>query len=273
MDKVVEFRGIEGLVYAEVLKDTASEIEFGTVKKLAGVATLSKEVENNTETHYYDNQPAIVIDSTGSDNVTINTSALDDKTLADITGQVYDEAKKMLVECEREQKYFAIGYKTKMTDGSEKYVWRLKGKFSIPNEEYNTEDDGADANGQELTFTGIQTTHKFAYKGKGAKSISVSKDVAGDDFFDEVKTPDTFTPVAVKHTLSYNANGATSGTAPSSVEIVEGQSATVAAGTGLSKGSDDFDHWNDKSDDTGTSYSYGDSIVMSKDITLYAIFA
>ncbi len=271
--KIVEFRGIEGLVYAELIKDTSSEIQYGPVKELAGVATLSKEVETNTETHYYDNKPAVVIDSNGADTVTINISALDDKTLADITGQTYDEAKKMLVEGAREQKYFAIGYKTKMTDGSEKYVWRLKGKFSVPNEEYNTEDDGTDANGQELTFTGIETDHKFAYHGKSAKSISVDKSVAGDTFFANVKTPDTFSPVVTpKHTLSYDANGATAGSAPSSVQVDEGSSTTVAQGTGLEKDGVAFSGWNTESDGTGTAYAAGSSITMNSDKTLYAQF-
>ncbi|MCQ2609196.1 MAG: InlB B-repeat-containing protein [Lachnospiraceae bacterium] len=270
--KIVELRGIEGLVYAELLKDTDNEIQFGPVKKLAGVATLAKEVETNTETHYYDNKPAVVIDSNGPDTVTINTSALDVKTLADITGQKYVEEKKMLVEGKREQKYFAIGYKTKMTDGSERYVWRLKGKFSVPNEEYNTEDDGTDANGQELTYTGIETNHKFSSTGDSAKSINIDKTVAGDNFFEEVKTPDTFTPVVVKHTLSYNANGATEGSAPSSVEVNEGSSVTVAQGTGLVKDDVPFSGWNDASDGSGTAYAAGSTITMNSDKTLYAQF-
>ena len=192
MDKIVEYRGIENLVYAEVTKDDATGITFGAVKKLAGVAELSKEVESSKEVHYYDNKPAVVIDSVGNDNITINASALDLETLADITGQAFNQAKGLLIEGSKSQKYFAIGYKTEMTDGSVVYVWRLKGTFAIPNSSHKTKNDGADADGQELTYTGINTTYKFN-NGGSCRAINVDGSKTSDvAFFDEVLTPDTF---------------------------------------------------------------------------------
>ena len=187
---IKEFRGVADLVYAKVLSDNDSGITFGEVKPLAGVARISKEVETSSETHYYDNKPAVIIQGTGADTITISTSALESSVLADITGQVYDANKKMLIEGELDQSYFAIGYKTKETDGTVKYVWRYKGTFAVPNEEHNTEDDGTDANGQELTYTGIMTTAKFGSSLKSAKGIVIDSTTAAADFFDEVKTPD-----------------------------------------------------------------------------------
>ena len=102
----------------------------------------------------------------------------------------------MFVEQERVQKYFAFGYATQKTDGTTVYVWRLKGTFSIPDTTSATQDDGTDANGQELTFTGISTTHSFTATGKPAKAInvdtSVNETVTENAFFAEVFTPDTF---------------------------------------------------------------------------------
>lgn len=193
MSEIFEYRGVEGLVYAEVLKDDATEITFGEVKPLAGVAEIGKTTESSSEAHYYDNVPAVVINSTGSDALTIAASALPLDVLADITGQDYDEALGVLIEGERVTKYFAIGYKTKKTNGKEVYVWRYKGTFGIPDSTHVTENDGTDANGQELTYTGISTTHKFAKTGKRAKAINVDleKDLADvSTFFDEVTTID-----------------------------------------------------------------------------------
>ena len=134
----------------------------GTVKPLAGVAEIAKTSNSSSEAHYYDNVPAVVVQSTGSDEITITASAVPLDVLADITGQVYDSCNRHLpIEGERTQKYFAIGYKTQATNGDEYYVWRLKGSFSVPDQTNATKDDGTDANGQELTFTGISTTHKF----------------------------------------------------------------------------------------------------------------
>lgn len=194
MADIFEYRGVEGLVYAEVTKDDATEITFGEVKPLAGVAEIGKTTESASEAHYYDNVPAVVINSTGSDELTITTSAIPLEVLADITGQDYDADLGVLIEGEREAKYFAIGYITKKTNGKEIYVWRYKGTFGIPDSTHTTEDDGTDANGQELTFTGISTTHKFAKTGKRAKAINVDLEKGLADvstFFDEVTTIDT----------------------------------------------------------------------------------
>lgn len=196
MPKIYEYRGVEGLVYAPVTADTREAITFGAVKDLAGVAEISKTTDSTDEAHYYDNIPAIVVSSTGSDEITISTSAIPLDVLADITGQYYDATTGMFVEQERTPKYFAIGYKTKTTDGVDMLVWRLKGRFNIPDQTNATENDGTDANGQEITFTGINTIHKFTKTSASAKGITVDTSVNAvdeDDFFEAVQTPDTVT--------------------------------------------------------------------------------
>ncbi len=194
MPKVNEYRGIRGLVAAEVLTDDAEKFECGTPFAIAGVAELSRTTETSSEPHYYDNVPAVVIDSTGADEVSISASAIPFDVLAKITGQLYDETKGMFVEGERESKYYAIGYITERTDGAEIFVWRLKGTFNIPDSTHATKNDGAEANGQELTYTGINTTHKFTAIEKTAKAINVDTSVNALDetaFFETVQTPDT----------------------------------------------------------------------------------
>lgn len=208
MDEITEYRGVEDLVAAEVLTDNNNEEEgytTGEVFDIAGVAEISKSTSSSNESHYYNNMPAVVVSSTGADEVTISVSAIPLDILAKITGQKYDELTGALIEGERETKYFAIGYKTKKTNGDYVYVWRLKGTFNIPESTHATENDGTDANGQELTYTGINTTHKFAKvtdkngNKKGAKAINVdvAKGLADvSTFFDEVVTPDTLTAKA-----------------------------------------------------------------------------
>lgn len=209
----VEFRGCKRLVYAEVVKDnnltgTTQDPEgyiTGTVKALAPVAEISKTVETSSEAHYYDNKAAIVINSEGADTVTFTIAIPSDEVLAEITGRTYNSTKKMFIESERVQKYFAVGYILgEKGDGEdERYVWRYKGTFNIPDETSATENDGTDANNMSLEFTGIYTEHEFTNgKGTGVKGsakasfIRESSDVAdADEWFAAVATPDTtFTP-------------------------------------------------------------------------------
>lgn len=196
MADIFEYRGVEGLVYAEVTADDDKSYTTGEVKQLAGVAEIGRTTETSSEPHYYDNVPAVVVSSTGSDEVTCTVSAIPLDVLAEITGQQYDSNLGVLIEGERVTKYFALGYKAKKTNGKEVYVWRYKGQFSIPDSTHATEDDGTDANGQEITYTGISTTHKFTKTGKRAKAMNVDleEDKANvSTFFDAVTTPDTLT--------------------------------------------------------------------------------
>ena len=200
MKEYFEYRGVSNGVYAEVLSDTSEGITFGEVKEFTGLAEVGKSTDSANEAHYYDNIPAIIVSSTGADTISLNTSGIPLGMLADITGQMYDAQTGMLVEKERTPKYFALGYVTKKTDGTKVYVWRLKGSFTIPEQTNETENDGTDANGQTLTYTGISTTYRFnsVLDPSGdklpAKAVnidtSVNKSMTEEAFFDSVKTPD-----------------------------------------------------------------------------------
>ena len=194
---VYEFRGVRGLVAAEVLTDDETNgYTTDTPFSVAGTAKLVKTTEQSSETHYYDDAAAIIINGEGSDTVTIDVSALPAEILAKLTGQDYDSNLGALFEGQRQVKYFAIGYITSDTNGNDVYVWRLKGSFQIPDEEHNTIDNSASANGQQLVYTGVQTTKKFTKTSKGAKAVVVELAVDKADvsaFFTSVTTPDTLT--------------------------------------------------------------------------------
>lgn len=211
LQEIVEYRGVEGLVAAEVLTDDNGTGGYttGEVFAIAGVAEISKTTDAASESHYYDNLPAVVVMNNSSDELTINVSAIPFDVLAEITGQHYDTATGALIEGQRHPKYFALGYKTKKTNGDEVYVWRYKGTFNIPDQTNATEDDSTDANGQELVYTGISTTHKFEKTGEGAKALNVdvAKNLADvDNFFETVKTPDSLEAKA-QYTLTITAGG------------------------------------------------------------------
>lgn len=162
VDNVFEFRGVEDLFYAEVIEDSENQFSTSTPKRLSYTATISKEVESSSETHYYDNKGMIVINAKGAETFTLTVAPPKLETLAEITGQAFDAASGMLMEGDVTPKYFAIGYKTKGTDGNWRYCWKYKGQFAIPSEEVNTESDSIDTTNTELTFTAINTIHKFA---------------------------------------------------------------------------------------------------------------
>lgn len=198
---VREFRGCKNLVYAKIMEDSAANFTTGEVKPLAPVAEISKTVETSSEAHYYDNKAAIVVNSEGADTVAFTVAVIEDEVLAEITGRTYDAGKKMFIESERKNEYFAVGYILgEKGDGEdERYVWRYKGTFNIPDETSATEDDGTDAKNMSLEYTGIYTEHKFTNGAgtgkKGSAKASFIRESSGvataDKWFAQVSTPDT----------------------------------------------------------------------------------
>jgi len=232
LQEIVEYRGVEGLVAAEVLTDDDNEgYTTGSVFAIAGVAEISKTTDSSNEAHYYDNMPAVVVSNTSSDTVTISASAIPLDVLATITGQNYDQATGALIEGPRDLKYFAIGYKTQKTNGDEMYVWRYKGTFNIPDQTNTTQNDSTDANGQEIVYTGISTTHKFEETGKGAKAlvVDVGKGLADvSAFFTTVTTPDTL-QAAAQNTVTITQGSQTT-------LVVKKGNTTLATGAKVNNG-------------------------------------
>ncbi len=193
MGKTVEFRGCDNLVLAEVLTDDANGITFGAVRSLAPVAEIAKTVETNSETHFYDNVGQIIIRSEGSDEITLTVPVLPLDILAAVTGKTYDSATGAFIDGESEEKYYAIGYRLRLTDGSYRYVWRNKGAFGIPDSASATENDSTDTNNQQLVYTGVKSIYEFTNGGRAKGVVVDERDGKYDctDWFSSVVTPDT----------------------------------------------------------------------------------
>lgn len=225
--KAVEFRGCDNLVIAEVTADDAENAyTAGTVAILAPVAEISKTVENSSETRYYDNVGMIIIRTEGSDEVTLTVPALPLATLAKVTGKQIDAATGAFIDGEAAEKYFAIGYRLRLTDGSYRYVWRLKGSFSIPDETSATENDGTDTNNQELTFTGVKTVTEFTNGGRAKAVVIDERDGKCDlaTFFDTVQTPDTIANLVISSVTDLDVS-------PTTASVAVGETTTVTATT------------------------------------------
>ena len=229
--QVFEFRGVDNLYIAEVLSDDFDNYVCGEPIHLAPVAEISKATDSSNEAHYYDNKAMIVINSESADTITITMAPPILEKLALIIGKTFDAETGMLIDSPRVDRYFALMYRTKGTDGKYRYVSRLKGQFNIPDETSATEDDSTDANNTQIEYTGIYTTYEFN-KGKkidgnwekaGAKGIVVDTRynlVDVSHFFDNVQTPDS-----IGNTVDVEGVGL----APSSLALLVGNTAQLTA--------------------------------------------
>lgn len=199
--QIFEFRGVDNFYFAEITEDDATAYTCGTPIHIP-VQEVGKAVDAASEAHYYDNKAMIVVNSESADTITLTLAPPALATLAQLIGKSFDATTGMMVDSPRQNKYFAIMYRTKGTDGGYRYVSRLKGQFNIPEETVTTENDGTDTTNTQIEFTGIYTEHEFtkgkyngtAWEKSGVKGIVVDSRYGLADvstFFESVQTPDT----------------------------------------------------------------------------------
>lgn len=238
---VDEFRGTDDLYCAEVLTDDnedGSGYTTGTVFKLAPVAEISKTTETSSETKFYDNIPANVIQAEGADTITLTIPVLPISVLGYILGKKVDDATGALMGGESKPRYFALGYRLGLTDGTYRYVWRYKGMFAPMDETSQTKDNTTTTNNQSLTYTGIMTTHVFTKPGESQRELVVDE---RDDkavltsFFDSVTTCDTLVQ-KVQYTVTNTLTKCSSSNAATKAATGSSYSATITADSGYTLG-------------------------------------
>lgn len=230
--ELFEFRGVDDFYLAEVLQDNADGYVCGTPVSIP-IQQVGKSTESSSEAHYYNNKAMIIINAEGADAVTLVVAPPVLELLAKITGRSFDASTGMMVGSPRVNKYFAIMYRTKGTDGAYRYVSRLKGQFGEPEETVTTENNGTETTNTTLAFTGIYTQHVFE-KGilrNGVWEPSPAKDITVDSrydlvdfstFFSQVQTPDTVQAKVVPTVKGI-------GVYPSTASVTVGSSVALAA--------------------------------------------
>lgn len=199
--QIFEYRGVDKFYFAEVTKDDDTGYACGTPVHIP-VQEVGKTTDSSSEAHYYDNKAMIVVNSESADTISLVLAPPALAQLAEMIGKSFDETTGMMVDSPRQNKYFAIMYRTKGTDGHYRYCSRLKGQFNIPDETNATENDGTDTNNVTFEFTGIYTEHEFnkgkyvdgSWEKSGVKGIVVDDRYEAADlanFFDAVQTPDS----------------------------------------------------------------------------------
>jgi phi13 family phage major tail protein len=159
---------------AEV-RDDGNGYVGGNWRRLFGAQGITVTPNESSETHYYDNLPAIQIDTEGAIDVAMTVSIPELKTKAWIDGKTITEGG-MYVSTPKKGTYKAVCFIGEKDDGTEELNIFYKGKFTGGETTHNTKDDCTEATNTTYNFGAIFTTNAIATNGEG-KTVACNRTI------------------------------------------------------------------------------------------------
>ena len=133
--------GLDMLHYAEVVTDTSTGTTYGTPVHIEKAVSLSVSPSSGTNTFIADTGPALSLPHNEEVDVSIMAADLTPAVYAFLIGASHDPVTGIVdVTGEGVGPDVAIGFRAKRSNGFYRYVWLLKGRFTAPNMEHQTQD-------------------------------------------------------------------------------------------------------------------------------------
>lgn len=144
--------GLEDLYYALLVSDASDGATYGTPVLMAPAITANINPNSNTGTLFADNKPLEVSSQLGNIELELNVADLPLTIQAAILGNDTVASGILYKKSTDTPPWLAIGFKSKKSNGSYRYVWLVKGKFMEPEDNSETQNDSV--NFQTPTITG-----------------------------------------------------------------------------------------------------------------------
>lgn len=163
--KVNEYRGIRKVCGADATEEDGV-YAGGAWKRLFGAQGIVITPNESSETHYYDNLPAIQIDTEGAIDVAMTVSIPELETKAWLDGKTITTGG-MYVGTPKKGGYKAVAFIGQKDDGTEELNIFYKGKFTGGETTHNTKDDGTEGTNTTYNFGSIYTSSNIAHDDQG----------------------------------------------------------------------------------------------------------
>lgn len=165
--------GVKDLYYAILNTDSETGgVSYGTPVKMAKAINVQISPTTNTETLYADDAPSEIATALGEISVEINADDLPLDVQAALLGHTVTNG--ILVKNVNDNApYVAVGFRSVKSNGKYRFIWMLKGKFTTPEQEYQTKE--ASPSFQTPTISGSFVKRDF----DGQWQIIGDEDVSG----------------------------------------------------------------------------------------------
>ena len=159
--------GCDNLVYAHMKTEDTPESApvYDVVVKAPGVMSLNINPNGSQETLFADDGPMETASTLGKIEVEIQKNELTTKNKSDLLGHEIDADGALLYADNDIAPWMAIGFRTLKSNGTYRYVWLYKCKFTEPEDANETKGDSI--NFQADTISGQFTRLNYAYKVNG----------------------------------------------------------------------------------------------------------
>ena len=143
--------GLKNIHYSTLTTDTIDTIEYEAPVKIAGAITANINPNSSIDTLHADDNPFETAATTGQIELELNVADLPLAVQAALLGHTL-AAGRMKRSNSATPPYVAIGFESLKSNGSKKFIWLYKGKFSEP--ENNSQTKGESVEFQTPTITG-----------------------------------------------------------------------------------------------------------------------
>lgn len=153
-------KGFENIMLSKMTVATDGAVTYEAPISIPGAISLELKPNTSSDKLYSDDTLEDVINTFDSIDVKLEINAMDVKNRALIQGAKVSSG--VLVESKNDiAPEFALAFRAPKVNGKFMYMWVLRGKFSIPTEQFETEADKVKA--QTLTYEGVFSAREDGY--------------------------------------------------------------------------------------------------------------
>lgn len=198
--------GLRNLVYSIMTKDDFTGVAYNTVKNIIDAMDAKITPKTNSDIVYADDGPSEVITVQGETTVELGVKYLPLDVQADLLGHSIVGGV-LIRKASDIPPYVAIGYKTVKSNNKFRYIWLLKGKFEVPDQENQTKEAKANPKYPKLKGTFVKRNFDDAWIKETDEDYSGYNNSIGANWFNAVENPDPTSPSIVSTIPGSNAVG------------------------------------------------------------------
>lgn len=136
--------GVRDVVFCLLKKDDATGVQYdASVHSAPGVIEIGLTPNVSSEQLAADDNPAFeMMSAFDTLDVSFTVNALDKELSALLLGHTVDSNGVLIEASDDVAPYVAMGFKSAKSDGTDKYIWLYKGKFTPSDQTFRTKEQG-----------------------------------------------------------------------------------------------------------------------------------